>query len=186
MARPRPGALGALARFVARWPALAGLIGGLIAVAIAAARGWRGAASAPALAAIMALVVIVVWVGLFWMMRRAFAGYAMRLEPVVRRLERGADGSITWSEAGQPVRQLDNPELVLMLREAPPHDATGAWPVLLIARQDERAPLVLETRLSVEEARALPMAPEPLRAQIDDKLPPHLLSPWLQLARGAR
>lgn len=176
----RPGPLGALGRFGAAHPALLGLIGGVAAVGIALARGWRGASAAPEIAAVLCALVIVVWVVLVRLMRGFFDNLTRAEVEVVRALEVQGD-TVRWSEGPTTLRHVEGARWSLCASHAPGQKTSPAW--LIAAGEGGR--LIIETRLDHAEAARYSAPDASVIEHVDEALPPHVLSPLLDRARDA-
>jgi hypothetical protein len=178
--RERQGPYGALMRWIAARPLVAGAVGGVGAIGIALARGWKGASTLPEVAAIICVVVLLVWVGLFWMMRGFFERQTREQLEVVRRLKL-ADNTLVWTEGPNQLLEVDRP--VWRMLRAPGVGERGEqpWPVWILAAGTE-AQFVLETRVMWDEASKLAAEEH----QRDELLPSHVASPFLELARAQR
>ena len=182
----RVGPWGALSRWVARHPMRAGLLCGLAAIAVAALRAPAGVAKEPALAAILAGLVLAVWVVLMRAMRGFFASQTTEALEVVRVLELSAQ-ELRWGQLGRSPLTLHKPRFALYALEAVPDGqeraaASRAWPALIVATDDQGQRFALETRVTAQEAQALPPCPEVIPA--DELLPAHVASALLERARG--
>ena len=183
--RERQGLLGALSRTIASRPIASGLVGGLSAVGIAFARAHEGALRMPIVAALISAAVVAVWIGLFWLMRRSIGSMATHEVEVVRALQWSED-ELTWREGEAVLRHVRDPRWSLVRAPGEPRgrDARDtAWPVFLIVDEDEHRDhpnFVLESRMSWDEAVRYPIE-QP--SSVDEKLPPHVATKLLSLAR---
>lgn len=176
----RPGPLGALARFGAAHPALLGLIGGVSAVGVALARGWRGASAAPEIAAVLCAIVILVWVVLVRLMRGFFEGLTRAEIEVIRVLE-VQDDTVRWSQGAEALRHIEGARWSLCATPTPTQKTSPAW--LIAAGEGGR--LIVETRLDHAEAARYSAPDTSVLEHVDEALPPHILSPLLDRARDA-
>ena len=189
--RERGGLYGALMRLISRRPLLGGLLGGAASSAVALWQGWRGASASPEIALALCAMVVLVWGGLFFLMRRFFAQQTLQKVEVVRRLRVDPHEGLRWSETGALLAKVDRPSWRLV--RAPggsPGEEPGEeqpWPVFIVVTDEEepgerleREPrFVLETRVMWREARGYPIESH----QRSELLPSHVASPLLQLAR---
>lgn len=178
--RPREGLYGALMRLLSEHPILSGALGGLLATGLAAARAWRGVSQAPAIAAALGAVVVVVWIAILWGMRRFFAAQT-EVEVEVTRRFTWTDEHLSWREDGVERVALERPRLRLATLAVPRDLGEKPWTVWMIW-EDGDAGFVLETRVLAEEARRWPVieaAPE----DVHETLPTHIASPALEVAR---
>ena len=98
MTRERSGPYGWLMRHIAAHPVRAGFVGGVLAVVIALVRGWKGAQTMPEAAALLCVLVILVWCVLFFFMRRFFSQQVNEQVEVVRRLQLDATHGFVWAQ----------------------------------------------------------------------------------------
>ena len=177
--RPRAGAYGSLMRAMSAHPLIAGLIGGLLAIGIALARGWKGASTLPEVAAIICLLVLAVWVGLFWMMRGFFGSQTREQVEVVRRLTY-EDDVLVWHDGEAERARIERP--VWRLLRAPHASGEDDKPacVYIIAAGAQQE-FVLETRVLWSEASELASQ----ECTPHEVLPAHVASPLLELARAS-
>ncbi len=183
--QPRTGAFGALMRWMSAHPLLAGLIGGILAVLLAMSQAFEGVQTAPTDALIISAIVVVVWVVLFFFLRGFFASQAVsRLE--VRRDIDADEASFSWLENGQALVDVDQPSYELFSIALPEdlqgeHHADKAWPVWLVVT-GEGGQFVMETKVTVGEARNYEAITDELLESTDETLPTGLASSLLNLA----
>lgn len=177
--RDREGPYGALMRWIAARPLVAGAIGGVVAIAIALARGWKGASTLPEVAAIICVIVLLVWVGLFWMMRGFFNAQTREQIEVVRRLTL-EDRVLSWTEGPKSLLEVERPVWRMVRASGVAKSGEQPWPVWILAAGEDTQ-FILETRVMWEEAKEL--AAEDLDR--DELLPAHVASPFLELARAS-
>ena len=191
MTRERSGPYGWLMRQIAARPIRAGLLGGLVAVAIALVRGWKGVQAMPEAAVILCALVILVWCVLFFFMRNFFTQQITEQVEVVRRLQLTPEDGFVWTQGSQILREAASPSWRLcrpidIKHTAPSSEEhpTTVW--LVMTSADDPAPrlergvlFVLETKVMWQEARHYPMEVH----QPDETLPSHVASPLLELGR---
>ena len=103
---------------------------------------------------------------------------------VVRALQWSED-ELTWSEGEVVLRHVLRPRWSLVRAPGEPKKGAqdAAWPVYLVAHEEARGDhpdFVLESRMAWTEAVRYPIeAPE----VVDEKLPPHVITHLLSLAR---
>lgn len=188
MTRKRPGPYGALMRHVAAHPVTAGCVGGLIAIGIALARGWKGASAMPEAAVVLCALVLVVWAVIFYFTRGFFARQTTEVVEVVRKLHVSTAQGLLWTQTGGDELCVVERPLWRICRasgEAPGEEHPWCVWVIVTSQDDEGARLdkparfVLETRVMWQEARRYPMESH----ERDELLPSHVASPLLELAR---
>lgn len=185
----RTDAFGRLAGWIGEHPLWGGLIGGLGAVAIAAAYRFEQVRSAPVDALILSSVVVVVWVVLFYFMREFFARQRFSRERVRRALQID-ENRLVWREGNEALRRLESPTYRLYTQEVPEEmrEGRGAgnpWPVWLVAEGDGGARLVVETKITAGEAAHYEAVDEAVAAATDEELPTTVVSPLLNRAERA-
>lgn len=182
---PRIGPWGWLCAKIAAHPLRAGALFGAGAVLIAALRAPGGFQRDPVFAAILAAMVLGVWIVIIFATRGFFRSQLTEQIEVVRRLEVNED-ELRWLEAGALVLSVIRPKFSLHVLEQPPdktpHDEP--WPALLIAQAPPDQRFILETRVMVSEAKSLPPLDQALSP--DELLPSHVASPLLARARRAQ
>ena len=186
---PRPGRLGDLFRLLVRRPLVVGIVGGILAVGVAALKAPNAFSAAPGAAAVLSAAVIVVWIALIWTMRPFFRSQTTVTRAVIRVIS--YDGrAFTWIEGERVLTAVEAPSFRLTTRPVPPEivDDERArdqpWPVWLVVQSDDGR-FVLETKVTAEEASAYPEAAPDVEAGADEKLPTHVASPLLVLGRHA-
>lgn len=177
--QPREGLYGQLMRLLSERPIVSGVIGGLLATGLAAARAWRGVSQAPAIAAALGAFVVVVWIAILWGMRRFFAAQT-EVEVEVTRRFTWTDEHLSWREDGVERVALERPTLRLATLAVPEDLGERPWTVWMIWEEEER--FVLETRVLAEEARRWPVVEE-APGGVHETLPTHIASPALEVAR---
>jgi len=181
---PREGLLGDILRFVSTRPTLAGFVAGVFGNAIAFLRSPGVLQSAPLEAALLGGGVLLVTTILVSRMGPFFKSLTVSSLDVVRAIS--FDGkTLLWIEGDDTLRAIDQPRFELQAAEVPEsvkNDERAAdqlWDVTLKISNDDVA-LRIATRLSASESAHF--HPED-RADTDETLPPHVLAPFLFIAR---
>jgi hypothetical protein len=181
---PRDDLFGTVARSMGHHPIVAGIIGGLVVVAIAALSALEGVATAPIDALILSGIVVTVWAVLFFFMRDFFARQADEEISEAQHIEADAE-SFVWETNGEAQLELAEPTYRLVQPpgsdlEVTPKTRDRAAEVWLIVEGDEGR-FVLETKVTKGEAAGYP-ALEEEEVEPDQMLPTHLASSLLQRA----
>lgn len=190
---PREGKMGKLLRSLGDHPILGGLICGVLVVLIAAVRRPEGVAAEPLTASIISGLVIVTWMVLFFLMRRFFKDQSFSAKTVTRKLVVD-EQSARWLQDGEPMRQLDAPQIRLLTNPVPEgigeaekgsRKKATAWPIWIAienATDDER--LVFETRDAARRARDYGEVSNAIIDATEERLPRAIAAPILHRLRG--
>ena len=187
---PRDDLFGRVTRWMGHHPIVAGIIGGLVVVAIAALSAPEGVATAPIDALILSGIVVTVWAVLFFFMRSFFARQGDEEVSEAQHIEADAE-SFVWETNGERRLELAEPTYRLVQPpgsdlEVTPKTRERPAEVWLIV-EGEEGRFVVETKVTKGEAAAYPVFDAEKEGEVepDQRLPTHLASSLLQRAERA-